>query len=215
MSISEVYRRVLSILVKKPLQLWGISLMFTLLSALAVVYSILPIIFIPITVVLNVGMISIFLAGYRGQHFEVAMLFKGFDDFKRIAGGMLWMSLWVLIWFLIPIAGPFIAIVKVYTYRFVPYILLTQPEVKATDAIKLSKEMTEGYKVKMFLADFLIGVAIFIVMVIFALLTRIPIAGLIFMFIGALVYIVVVAVLPLVMGLISAAFYDEIERVKK
>ena len=214
-SIPEIYRRVMSILQRKPILLWGISLMFSLLTFIAIFFCWLPIIYVPVVAVLEFGMISVFLAGYRGQKFETAMLFTGFNDFKRVAGGMLWMMLWILIWALIPIVGIVFAVIKAYSYRFVPYLLLTDPEIKATDTLKRSIAMTQGYKGKMFLADFLIGIIIGIAMAIILGLAQIPTVGIIFYVIYVIIAIIVGIFLPLIAGLISAAFFDEIERVQQ
>jgi len=215
-SISEIYRRVLAILVKKPILLWGISLMCMLLTYLAVITSILvPIICIPIVATLSFGMVSVYLAGYRNQPIESAMLFTGFKQFRRVAGGMLWMMLWIFIWALIPLVGIIMAIIKSYSYRFVPYLLLTQPDIGATDTLKKSMEMTNGYKGKMFGADILVGIVVFVVLLVLALLGTIRVIGGFFTFLEVLVGVVCVIFLPLFMGLIGAAFYDEIERVQQ
>ena len=214
-SITEIYSRVFSMLKQKPILMWGISLMYTLLSFIAFFVCLLPIIYIPVLAVLEFGMISVFLAGYRGQHFESAMLFTGFKDFKRIAGGMLWMTLWIFIWALIPIAGIVMAIIKSYAYRFVPYLLLTDPGISATDALKRSMEMTKGYKGKMFGADIIVGIIIGVAVGILMLLGLIPAVGFIFIFLAVIVDILCVIFIPLFMGLVSAAYFDEIERIKQ
>ena len=46
--------------------------------------------------------------------------------------------------------GGIIVYIKGLQYSMVPYILMDQPEVSATEALKLSKDMTKGYKMKMF-----------------------------------------------------------------
>jgi len=205
----------MAILKRRPILLWGISLMFSLLNFIAIFFCALPIIYVPVVAVLEVGMISIFLAGYRGAHFETAMLFSGFSDFKRIAGGMLWMSLWILIWGLIPFAGIVMVIIKSYSYRFVPYLLLTDKEIKPTDTLKLSMGMTKGYRGKMFGADILVFVIVFAAGLILGLMGRIPAIGGFFYFLLVALMILCVMFLPLFAGLIKAAFFDEIERVRK
>ena len=78
-------------------------------------------------------------------------------QFFRILGGMAWMQLWIFLWSLIPIVGIVFGIIRMYEYRFVPYILMTRDDVKPADAIKISKQETMGYKGKMFGADILLG----------------------------------------------------------
>ena len=46
--------------------------------------------------------------------------------------------------------GGIIVYIKGLQYSMIPYILMDQPEVSATAALKLSKDMTKGYKMKMF-----------------------------------------------------------------
>ena len=75
--------------------------------------------------------------------------------------------------------------------------------------------MTKGYRGKMFGADILIVVAVWIVMLVLYLLGLIPYLGILFVIIGFAATLLVVAFMPLLMGLISAAFYDEVERVSK
>ena len=75
---------------------------------------------------------------------------KGFDNFGRNLGGMLWMLLWVYLWsllFVIP------GIIKAYSYCMTPYILANEPGVEATEALKLSMRMTEGHKWEIFVFE--------------------------------------------------------------
>ena len=100
----------------------------------------------------------IYLSGYRGENVQVVQLFSCFKDWqtaKRVILGMGWMALWIFLWALIPIVGPIFAIIRSYQYRLTPYILITEPEVSITDAIKESTKRTEGYKLKMWLAEVL------------------------------------------------------------
>jgi len=203
----------LTILKRKPLLLWGISLMFSLLTVVTFWLILIPVIYIPVVATLQVGMMSVFLAGYRGMPIESSMLFTGFNDFKRVAGGMLWMLFWLLIWFMIPIVGIVFVIIKSYAYSLVPYILLTKPDVSATEALKLSRDMTRGYKGKMFCTYLLIVVIVVVVFVVLALLGQIPYAGFFFYFLLGVFGLLCGVFLPLFMGLVSATFYDEIERV--
>lgn len=65
----------------------------------------------------------------------MTMLLKGVQNF-----------LWYLL-FIIP------GIVKAYAYSMVPYILAENPNIGASEAIRLSNEMTEGHKAEMFILD--------------------------------------------------------------
>jgi len=210
----EVFSKSLSFLFKKPILLWGLSLLGSLLTflALALCWG-LPLLGYAIAFVLQLGMTAVYLEGYRGKSVSSTQFFSGFNkNFFRNAGGMAWRSLWILIWCLIPVVGFIFAIIKSYAYRFVPYIMLSEPEIPATEALKKSIAQTRGYKGSMFAADLVVGLAVLVIGVVLGLLTRIPYAGILFMIIAAIFGLIVMFLLPLLMGIIHAAFYDEITK---
>lgn len=213
--IKTVYKKSFAVLMKKPFKLWGISLLNILLCAVAgVAFGMIPAISILIGILLNTAMTMIFLRGYCGEEVECVDLFACFKDWatiKRVLGGMLWMWLWIFIWSLIPIAGPVFAIIRMYEYRFTPYIIMTEPDVKPTEAIKLSKQRTEGWKGKMFGADILMYVIAWAAMIILGLLAAIPYVGVLFGIIEAVVVIAVSVLMPLFAGLVKAACYEEVK----
>jgi len=203
-----VYSKSFGFLFKKPVLLWGLSVLFTLLTFLAIIFGIFPIIWLPVIFVLELGMANIFLKGYRGHAISSTLLFEGFSKrFARNAGGMGWRALWLLIWSLIPVAGIVMAIIKFYSYRFVPYIMLAEPDIQATEALKKSMALTNGYKGKMFLADFLIGLCVIVLTIIFTLVMQVPFIGIVFF---AIFHILLVALLPLIMGTLEAVYYDKV-----
>ena len=206
----DLIQKALNVLKQKPMRLWGVSLLCQLLTVLAALFGVLPIISIPISLVLNAGMAMVFLTGYRVQEVNSDALFAGFHRFFKVAGGMGWMALWILIWGLIPIVGPVFAIIKMYSYRFVPYIVIQDPSISATEALRLSMKKTEGFKGRMFLADLIVGLCCAGVMLVLGGLSLIRYVGPVFMVISALVSIFFALVVPLLMGLISAAGYEEI-----
>lgn len=68
----------------------------------------------------------------------------------RDIGGMLLVGLYTTLWtFLFIIPG----IVKSYAYSMTPYILADDPNITMSEAITLSKNMTEGYKMDLFILD--------------------------------------------------------------
>jgi len=217
-----VYSKTFGFLFKKPILLWGLSLLCGLLSLLAITYGIFPLVWMPIVLVLQLGMVNIFLCGYRGEPISATQLFEGFREgkFLRNAGGMGWRYLWLLIWGLIPVAGPILCIIKYYSYRFVPYIMLAEPEITATDALKKSMAQTDGYRGKMFLADFLIALVIggilfilfLITFLVFMIPTVGPYIGVLFLLVAGLVTVVIAALLPIFMGTIEAVYYDKISK---
>ncbi len=75
---------------------------------------------------------------------------KAFEDFGRKLGGYLWMGLFLFLWALIPVAGFVIALIKALSYSLTPYILSDCPNVRAQDALTLSKRLMRGYKGQLF-----------------------------------------------------------------
>lgn len=212
-SVGAVYSRTFALLAKKPILLWGLSLMSSLLTVLASLFGFIPLISLPIIFTLKVGMASVYLDAVRGKEINSDQLFSGFTkNFFRVAGGMGWMYLWIFIWSLIPIVGIVFGVIKTYSYRFVPYILINDPEISATEALRVSMRLTKGYKGKMFLANLLIGLIIFVVLLIFGLIGG---AVHFLMIITVIVYLVVIAFAPLVFGTIAATYYDVIEKEKR
>ena len=199
----------IAFVMKKPFRLWGLSLLSGLMSYLAVTLSIIPLLSLSIIAVLQLGMTAIYLDGYRGREIDASQLFKGFNkQFFRNAGGMGWMYLWIFIWAMIPVAGPFLAIWKMYSYRFTPYLLNNEPELNALEALKKSIDQTRGHCGKMFGADFLVGLFIGLVVAALFALMLIPFIGFIF----GLAVACVGVLAPLLFGVIQAVFYDEITK---
>lgn len=211
-TIGEIYSKSFAMIGQKPFMLWGLSLLYVLLCSLSVVFGLLPIIWIPVVLVLNIGMVSIFLDGYRGNKICAQQLFVGFKNFLHFCGGMAWMLLWIFLWGLIPIAGIVFAVIKLYNYRFVPYILLSEPEISASDALKKSVEQTSGYCGRMFGADIIIVACVFGAYILLYLLSFIPYMGIIFVIITFILMLAFSILAPLLFGVIQAAFYDEISR---
>ena len=210
-----IYRRAFSVLMKKPLKLWGISLLGILLAGVlgALCGVAIPGLSLAVGLLIGTGLTMVFLRGYRGEDVNTTMLFECFKDWntiKRVLGGLGWMYLWVFLWSLIPVVGPIIALVRMYEYRLTPYILVYEPEVPITEAIKVSSQKTNGHKLQMFLADFVYLAAFWVAILILALLSGIEYIGVLFGLILFVLYIVFVALAPLFAGLVQAAFYEEI-----
>ena len=213
--IKTILTRAIQVVLKKPIRLWGITLLSTFLTS---VFGFLCGITIPglgiaVSLLLSVGLTMVFLHGYRGEQVRAVQLFDAFRDWgtiKRTLCGMGWMTLWIYLWALIPIVGFVFAIIRSYEYRLVPYILVNEPDVKPTEAIKVSKERTMGYKTSMFLTDLIPIAAVIVVVLVFGLLGMIPKAGGFFLFLMVIALILLGLILPLLMGLIKSAYYEEI-----
>ena len=213
--VRKIYEKAFGVLMQKPFRLWGISLLSGLLTFIAGIAfgPIIACTFVA-TTLLGVGMQMIYLNTYRTElQPKAAFLFAAFKKEKilKVAGGMAWSALWIFLWGLIPVVGVIFAIIRAYEYRFVPYILMTRDDVSATDAIKVSKEETMGYKGKMFGADILVYALFAAAMIVLGLLGKIPVVGVLFAIICVLLAIVFVLLVPLFLGLVQAAFYVEIK----
>lgn len=213
-SIKTIYSRAFAVLRKKPFLLWGISLLAMLLSALSVpLLGVIPAASIAVSMLLQTAMTLIYLRGYRGEEIAVTQLFDTFKDWKtvkRVLCGMGWASLWIFLWSLIPVAGIVFGIIRTYEYRLTPYILMHEPDVPITEAIKVSREKTRGYKARMFGADALYVVVIAAAEILLALLATIRYIGVLFGILSVVFTIAASLFGPLFLGLVQAAFYEEI-----
>lgn len=212
--IFKIYGKALKVLMKKPIRLWGISLLSVILSGVfTFLFGAVLGVSIAIGMLFTTSMTMVYLHGYRGEEVKAVHIFDCFKDWgtiKRVLCGMGWMALWIFIWGLIPIVGPIFAIIRTYEYRLTPYILVQEPDVAPTEAIKLSKERTKGYKGSMFLADFLFGVAFGVVSLILTLLGLIPFIGILFGIVLFVISVLYALLSNLFLGLVQAAYYEEI-----
>ena len=213
--VSSIYKKTFSVLMKRPFRLWGISLLAEFLCLVAYAGFIgVPAAAFCAALLLSASMSMIFLNSYRtGLEPKTSYLFASFkkDRILRVLGGMAWMQLWIFLWSLIPIVGIVFGIIRMYEYRFVPYILMTRDDVKPTDAIKISKQETMGYKGKMFGADILLGAVYLGAFLVFTLLGEIPYLGVLFRILWVLIAIAYGLLAPLFSGIMQAAFYVEIQ----
>lgn len=209
----QKYKQALDVILKKPVMLWGLSLLSVIITGLlSIVTAPIFVLGTAISVLVSCGMIKVYLDGLKGKEVNSDQLFAAFNkNALRIIGAMAWMALWIVIWSMVPIVGPIIAIVKSYSYKFVPYIVMTKPEVTATQALRLSMEMTKGKKGQMFLADLCFFGGIFVVSFVLGLFCIIPIIGILFALVSIAFSIVVSLFSPIFVGLYSAAFYDDAE----
>lgn len=209
----QAYKKAIEVILKKPIMLWGLSLLSGIMTAIASIFT-APIFILgtAFSFLITCGMTKVYIDGLNGKEVNSDQLFAAFNkNCLRIVGGMFWQNLWIIIWVLVPIVGPVIAVIKAYSYRFVPYILMTKPEVTATQALRLSMQMTQGKKLQMFLADLCFGAAIFVVSFVLGLLTMIPILGILF---GIVTFVFVLAVAlfsSIFQGLYGAFFYVDAE----
>ena len=94
---------------------------------------------------------------------EFGLIGHGFKNGKymNVVKTMFFRNLYIFLWGLLLIIP---GIIKSYAYAMVPYLLADNPGMDSTRAIELSKEMTDGEKMDMFILDlsfigwFLLGV---------------------------------------------------------
>jgi len=89
-----------------------------------------------------------FVKIYRGEKTEAGEIFSNLSvNYLRKVGGMAWMYLWTFLWTLLLIIP---GIIKGIAYSMTPFILADCPNVTATQALKISMRMTNGYKGELF-----------------------------------------------------------------
>lgn len=209
--ISYIYSKVLSVLRNRPAKVWGVTLFYGLIASLASLLGVLPIITIPVAYVLSTTLSMALLEKYRnGTDPKCKDAFVNFtkERFLHIAGANAYAELWVFIWCLIPVIGPVFAIIRSYEYAFVPFLSVEEPDIRATEVKDRSAQMTNGYKGKMFLAD-LIVVGIFMVVSMLLMFLASRVAGF-FAFLYLLWLLAFCLIGPLFMGMVHAAFYEEV-----
>lgn len=213
--ISNLYQKTFSVLMKRPFKLWGITLLSgVLLMAVHVGFIGIPAVGFCAALLLEASMSMIYLNSYRtGLEPKTAYLFAAFrkDRIWRVLGGMAWMYLWIFLWSLIPIVGIVFGVIRAYEYAFVPYILMTRDDVRPTEAIKVSKAETMGYKGKLFGADLLLEGVYLVAILLLSLLSRIPYVGIVFTILRIVLTVVFGVLAPLFLGILHAAFYVEIQ----
>ena len=127
--VFQMIGRALKALFKKPLRVFGLSMFVTLLMYLGcVLFFGIPAAGLVIGILMYTSLNWMYLRVLRGETGIAAKdmldVFKDKETFVRVLKGMAWKYLWIFIWGLIPIAGFVFALIKVYEYRLVPYILL-------------------------------------------------------------------------------------------
>ena len=219
--IFDIYGKALSVLAKKPVKLWGVSLLcgFVFIPLSYTLGGPVLLIGVCASYLFAAAMANIYLKCFRGEEdFKVVDLFKPFKDFKtakRVVCAMAWADLWKLLWLLIPIAGPVFFIIKTYEYRFVPYIITGDESLSPTEAKEISSKMTKGCKSTMFWADILFYVFVYVAFGILAVFARIPYIGVLFAIVAFLLCLCVIAFSGLFLNLVRAAFYDRIKNGQK
>ena len=213
----------LKTLMKKPVQLWGLSLLGVLLQSLSnLLCAAPPILGMGVSSTLSAGMENVFLDAYHQKEINSKQIFSGFSSgksFLRIAGGMLWRTLWLFLWALfalIPIVGwviaPIMLVIKGISYSFTPYLLLRKKDISPLDALKRSMEMTKGYRGKIFLTYLICYAALLVIGLLLFLIGHIPGIGIV---LAGIIGVVIGIFCPLFFGVLRAAMFTEVVRLEK
>lgn len=80
--------------------------------------------------------------------------FRNFGaNWKRYVGVTAWVTLWTSLWSLLFVVP---GIVKGYSYRLAPYLVIQYPELTARQAVRKSIEITRGYRGRLFALDLIL-----------------------------------------------------------
>ena len=101
--------------------------------------------------VLEVGVVRFFIDA-REDKFEFGNLGFAFREpsYKNIVKVIFFRNLYIFLWTLLLVIP---GVIARYRYRFIPYILADNASIDMTDAFELSKEMTNGIKMDLFILD--------------------------------------------------------------
>lgn len=100
--------------------------------------------------VLTTGNRGWFMRYWRGEYPSVGELFASFRIYLPVLVTNLLRSVYVFLWSLLLIVP---GIVKSYAYSMADYIIYENPNMNATDALKLSERLTDGAKWELFVFD--------------------------------------------------------------
>lgn len=101
--------------------------------------------------ILEVGGRKYFIELSQGRS-EISYLLNYFNKkhYLNIITALLFRGIYIFLWSLLLIIP---GIIKMYEYRFVPYILAEEPDLDHNRALSLSREMTAGQKMDIFVLD--------------------------------------------------------------
>ena len=99
---------------------------------------------------LSVGCYTFFLRNTEDHQTDLDVITSGFSNFINVFLTLLLRDIFIFLWsllFIIP------GLIKMYSYRMVPYILAENPTLSPTECITRSKEMMSGNKWNAFVFD--------------------------------------------------------------
>ena len=81
---------------------------------------------------------------------KLAVIREGFSDYAHVFVTLLLRDIFVVLWLCL---GIFPGLIKIYSYKMVPYIVKEYPDLSETEVITLSRRMMDGNKWHAFLLD--------------------------------------------------------------
>jgi uncharacterized membrane protein len=135
---------------------WGSGVLITFVYILLMIgielVGLIPvlggIVVLLVSLPLEVGLVIAYINFVKGSNeLEVGDLFKGFNNYGKSLGIMLWTALWIILWMLLFIIP---GIIKALAYSQSVYIIANNPNANVLKALKTSMKMTEGYKWQIF-----------------------------------------------------------------
>lgn len=131
------------------LVVFAVSLVTGLLSY--VVPALGSVVSIIVSPPLSIGLILIYLGLLKGEEAKVGKMFEGFS----CTGKSIWLSVLIavftMLWSLLLVIP---GIVKSYSYAMAFYVLAENPEMTAREALNESKEIMNGHKMDLTVANF-------------------------------------------------------------
>lgn len=118
-----------------------------LVAKFAGVVSVIGLIQVILGGAVELGYAKILLAQHDGGEYKIPDLFSEFHRFGTGLAQLLLRFLYIFLWtllFCIP------GIIAAYRYAMTPFILVENPEMSASEAIKRSKELMHGHKWELF-----------------------------------------------------------------
>lgn len=131
---------------------WGIAIVtFFIYAIISGSFSAIPIVGSIASLILGgafaFGIATFSLTIARNQKEDLKQIFDGFNNFSKNLIAYLLIVLYVLLWSLLFIIPGIIAVIS---YSMVFFILVDEPEIGAEEALKKSKKMMNGHKLKYF-----------------------------------------------------------------
>ena len=101
----------------------------------------------PLTLGCSIFALSIF----RNEQASIGQIFYGFERFGKALGLSLLITLFIILWFLIPVAGVVLCIMAALRYSQAFFVMADNPDMGVQECIARSKQLMINNKAKLFL----------------------------------------------------------------